>query len=57
MPEIKLSEEEREERIRHILKGLCELGCIPSEPAKISALFSVALGLSEQESNKIVNLD
>lgn len=40
-----MSNEEREERIRSILKGLVELGCIPAEKATTSSLFSVALGL------------
>lgn len=39
------TKEEREERIRSILKGLVELGCLPAEKANTSSLFSVALGL------------
>lgn len=46
-----MSNEEREERIRSILQGLVELGCLPAEKANTSSLFSFALGL--EDGNKL----
>jgi hypothetical protein len=42
-----MTNEEREERIRSILKGLVELGCIPVEKANTTSLFSLSLGLED----------
>lgn len=45
---ITLTPEEREERIRRILEGLKELGCLPpGSDVKITSLFSLSLGLDD----------
>lgn len=55
---IKLTKAEREERLRNILRGLLELGCFPpGSEAKMSSLFCLALGLSDQKSDEVIELD
>ena len=53
-----LTSEEREERLRHILQGLRELGCFPpGSEARMSSLFCLSLGLSDQEADEVIELD
>ena len=53
MDEIKLTAEEREERINHILQGLKDLGYEPSDAVRISSLFSSA----EKVVDEVTKLD
>lgn len=55
---VTITPEEREERIRRILEGLKELGCFPpGSEAKMSSIFCLALGLSDQKADEVVELD
>lgn len=54
----KLTAEEREERLRQILEGLKELGCFPpGAEAKLSSLFCINLGLSDQKADEAIELN
>ena len=53
-----LTSEEREERLRHILQGLKDLGCFPpGSETKMDSLFCIALGLRRDEGDEVVDLD
>ena len=53
-----LTAEEREERLRHILEGLKELGCFPAgTDAKMSSLFCAAFGLGDQKADEVIELN
>ena len=54
----KLTAEEREELLRHILEGLKELGCFPpGAETKMSSLFRISLGLSDQKTDEVIELN
>ena len=53
MDEIKLTAEEREERINRIIQGLKDLGYEPSDAVRISSLFSSA----EKVVDEVAELD
>lgn len=60
MNEVKqiLTPEEREERLRHILEGLKELGCFPAgSEARMSSIFCLSLGLSDQKADEVIELN